>query len=215
MKKATISLLFVILLIGMTATVFAASTNAQANSLQERLQENAQERQELREEVRENIRETLKDGEELTTTQKGLILRRIDSEIMELRTQKARIQTRLNMNNEGNASELRVRLSNGRNAQIKIMPETASETALARLRLKVCNETRNCTIEFKEVGEGNKTRAVYEARARKTFRIFGFIKNREEVRIQIDAETGEEVLTKRPWWAWMASESDESDEIAE
>ena len=215
MKKLTISLLFVILLIGMTATVFAASTNAQANSIQERLRENIQERQELREKVRENIRETLQNGEELTTTQKGLILKRIDSEIMEFREQESRIKTRLNINNEGNASELRARLSNGRNAQIKIMPDTAFETALARLRLKVCNESRNCTIELKEAGEGNRTRAVYEARARKTFRLFGFIKNREEVRTIIDAETGEEIEVKRPWWAWMASEADEADEIEE
>jgi hypothetical protein len=107
------------------------------------------------------------------------------------------------------------RLSNGRNARIKIMPDIASERALSRLRLKVCNETRDCTIELKEVGEGNKTRAVYEARARKTFRILGFIKNRQEVRTRIDAETGEEIEVRRPWWAWMATEEEEADEIEE
>jgi hypothetical protein len=131
---------------------------------------------------------------------------------MELRAQKARIKTRLNLTNGSNATELRARLSNGKHARIKIMPETASKRALKRLRLKHCNETRNCTIELKEVGEGNRTRAVYEAKARKTFKIFGFIKNREEVLTQIDAETGEEIRSKRPWWAWMASESDEADE---
>lgn len=92
------------------------------------------------------------------------------------------------------------------------MPNVASVRALARLRLKVCNETRNCSIELKEVGEGNKTRLVYEARARKTFKVLWLFKNREQVRTQIDAETGEVVSTKRPWWAWMASESDEADE---
>jgi len=33
---------------------------------------------------------------------------------------------------------------------IKIMPDVASEAALSRLRLRVCNETNNCTIELKD-----------------------------------------------------------------
>ena len=109
-----------------------------------------------------------------------------------------------------NRTKLEAMLSNGRNAEIKIMPDTASATALGKLRLKVCNESRNCSVELKEVGKDNATkRLVYEARAKKTFRIFGFIKNQGEVRTQIDAETGEVVETKRPWWAWMASEKEE------
>jgi len=108
-----------------------------------------------------------------------------------------------------NRTKLKATLSNGRNAEVKIMPDVASATALARLRLKQCDESRNCSIELKEVGQGEKARLVYEARARKTFRIFGFIKNRAEVRTQIDAETGEEIASKRPWWAWLASESEE------
>ena len=72
---------------------------------------------------------------------------------------------------------------------------------------------------LKEAKEKNRPlrlmRLVYEAKAKKTFKIFGFIKNREEVRTRIDAETGEEIDVKRPWWAWMASENDEADEIEE
>jgi hypothetical protein len=111
-----------------------------------------------------------------------------------------------------NRTRLKTKLKNGRDITIKIMPNVASLTALKRLRLKVCNESRNCSIELKEVGKGNKTRLVYEAKARKTFKILGFIKNREQVRTRIDAETGEEIDVKRPWWAWMASEEDEADE---
>jgi len=108
-----------------------------------------------------------------------------------------------------NRTKLKITLSNGRNAEIKIMPDVASETALARLRLKNCDETKNCTIELKEVGQGNQTRAAYEVKARKTFKIFGLFKNQEQVQTQIDAETGEEIASKRPWWAWLASESEE------
>ena len=111
-----------------------------------------------------------------------------------------------------NRTKLKAMLSNGRNAEVKIMPNVASATALARLRLKNCDGSRNCSIELKEVGNGEKVRLVYEAKARKTFKIWGFIKNREQVQTQIDAETGEVVATKRPWWAWMASEPEEADE---
>ncbi|MBU2577083.1 MAG: hypothetical protein KKF50_05175, partial [Nanoarchaeota archaeon] len=127
----------------------------------------------------------------------------------------ARTELEINEETEGNRTRLKVMLKNGRNASLKIMPNVASATALARLRLKVCNESRNCSIELKEVGEGAKARLVYETRARKTFRIFGLFKNREQVQTQIDAETGEVVATKRPWWAWMASEDDEADENKE
>ena len=195
MKKVITVLLLTTFLIAMLGVVAA--------------QNGTQERRALQVEAMAGIRERMQADE------RRLILRKINSEIIELRAQKARIRTRLNLTNGSNASELRVRLSNGRNALIKIMPDTASEKALKRLRLKNCNETRNCTIELKEVGEGNRTQAVYEARARKTFRIFGFIKNHEDVLTRIDAETGEEIEVKRPWWAWMASEADEADENEE
>lgn len=121
----------------------------------------------------------------------------------------AETELRVEEETENNMTKLRVKLNNGRNAEIKIMPGVASTTALARLRLKLCNEKVNCSIELKEVGKENKARLVYEVRAKKTFRILGFINNREEIRTQVDAETGDVVETKRPWWAWMASERGE------
>jgi len=115
-----------------------------------------------------------------------------------------------------NKTRLKAMLSNGRNAEVKIMPNVASERALERLRLKRCNNTEvNCSIELKEVGQGNQTKLAYEVRARKTFKILGFIKNREEVSLQLDAETGEEIQKRGPWWAFLASESEEADEIEE
>lgn len=204
---------FVLAINGNTASSeMQISANAQSTQeLKEQIRENIQERREISEEVRENIREKMRNGEELSVAKKGLILRKINGEIMELEAKKVRIKTRLELNNEGNGSEIKTRLSNGRNAEIKIMPDVASEKALTRLRLKVCNESNNCTIELKEVGQGNQTRAVYEARVKKTFRLFGIFKNREEILTQIDAETGEELETRRPWWAWMASESEEAE----
>jgi len=115
---------------------------------------------------------------------------------------------------ENNKTKFKAKLSNGRNAEIKIMPNVASEKALTRLRLKRCNSSEvNCSIELKEVGEGNNSRLAYEVLARKTFRLFGFIKNKEDVMNQIDAETGEEINNRRPWWSWLASEEDDAEEI--
>jgi len=114
----------------------------------------------------------------------------------------------LNMTQETiqNRTRFNVQLSNGRNAEIKIMPSTASETALARLRLKVCNESNNCTIQLKEVGSGNETRAAYEVQLERHSRILGIFAKKMQVQTQVDAENGEVVQTKKPWWAFLATE---------
>jgi len=53
-------------------------------------------------------------------------------------------------NESGNKSRIMQKLSNGRNAEIKIMPDTASERALERLRLHVCNESNNDLLDKKK-----------------------------------------------------------------
>ena len=108
-----------------------------------------------------------------------------------------------------NQTKLKVHLSNGRNAEIKVMPDVASGTALARLRLKVCSEENNCTIELKEVGKEEGVMAAYEVQVQRHFRVLGFFKTRAQVGAQVSAETGEVVSVKKPWWAFLASESEE------
>jgi len=108
-----------------------------------------------------------------------------------------------------NRTRLKTKLSNGRNAEIKIMPDTASETALNRLRLKVCSEENGCQIELKEVGKGNQTRLAYEVQAERHFRILGMFKTKAQVKAQVDAENGEIIQTKKPWWAFLATEPEE------
>jgi hypothetical protein len=103
-------------------------------------------------------------------------------------------------------TRLKVKLSNGRNAEVKIMPDTASERALERLRLKVCSTDNNCTIELKEVGQGEQVRAAYEVQAQKQSKVLGLFKKQMQVQAQVDAENGEVIRTKKPWWAFLASE---------
>ncbi len=126
---------------------------------------------------------------------------------LRLRVRDAEAHTDLEITSDG--QKLRATLSNGRKAEIKIMPDTASERALARLRLKVCNETRNCTLELKQVGEGNQSRLAYEVQAERHSRILGLFQAKMEVRAQVDAETGEVISVGKPWWAFLATEPEE------
>lgn len=110
-----------------------------------------------------------------------------------------------NIENQGNM--FNARLSNGRNAEIKMMPDTAAETALQRLRLRNCNE--NCSIELKEVGQGQQTRAAYELKTQRNSKVLGMFPAKMNVQAQVDAETGELVKVNKPWWAFLATEAEE------
>ena len=90
-------------------------------------------------------------------------------------------------------------LSNGRKAEIKIMPETASQKAIERLGELGFN------IILKEVGNGNNTKAVYELIAKKEGKMLGLFKINGNIAIQVDAETGDIIKVKKPWWAFLAS----------
>ncbi|MBU2589853.1 MAG: hypothetical protein KKA65_02625 [Nanoarchaeota archaeon] len=106
-------------------------------------------------------------------------------------------------------TRLKVKLSNGKDSEIKIMPDTASERALERLKLKVCAEENGCHIELKEVGQGEQVRVAYEVQAQKQARFLGLFKTQMQVQAQVDAENGEIIQSQKPWWAFLASESEE------
>ena len=107
---------------------------------------------------------------------------------------------------EQNRTRLHIQLSNGNNAEVKIMPDTASETAIARLGAVLCSGEDNCRIELKEVGSGQQIRAAYEIQLQKEAKVLGLFKARMQVEAQIDAENGEVIRTGKPWWAFLAVE---------
>ncbi len=115
--------------------------------------------------------------------------------------------------NGKNDTDVYVKLGNGRKAQIKVMPDTATERALERLKLRACSEENECTIELKEVGRkeeiSHQLRLVYEIQAERHFRILAMFKVKAEVKAQVDAETGELIRVKKPWWAFLATEPEE------
>ncbi|UCD03946.1 MAG: hypothetical protein JSW73_05410 [Candidatus Woesearchaeota archaeon] len=141
------------------------------------------------------------EGEQMQIqTQNGVRLRVGNAEAncsLELMQEQSEVQNRI---------RLMTQLSNGRNAEIKVMPNVASEKAIERLRLKACNSENNCAIELKEVGSGQQVKAAYEVKAQKEAKILGLFKIRMRVQGQIDAENGEVIQIKKPWWSFLATE---------
>ncbi len=102
-----------------------------------------------------------------------------------------------------NKSALKATLSNGRKAEIKIMPETASARAIERLG------QLNFSIQLKEVGKNSTdTTAAYELQAERHYKILGLFQAKAQVKADVDAETGEVIQVKKPWWAFLATSSD-------
>jgi len=111
--------------------------------------------------------------------------------------------------------KIKATLSNGKESLLKIMPSTASENAIRALSLHNCVEAEGCTIELKEVGTGNETKAAYEVKTEKQVKVLGLFKAKMQVEAQIDAENGEVIKTKKAWWSFLASEDSEQNTEAE
>ena len=131
--------------------------------------------------------------------------------IITITVDKTEVDTELELEQEetesGNKTKLKAKLTNGKNAEIKIMPDTASETALNKLRIRVCSEENNCQIELKEIGKGDEEKQLaYEMQIERHSRILGIFQKKMQVQAQVDAENGEVIKVKKPWWAFLASE---------
>ncbi|MGV8151998.1 MAG: PepSY domain-containing protein [Candidatus Nanoarchaeia archaeon] len=99
----------------------------------------------------------------------------------------------------GEEGKCMYKLSNGRRAEIKIMPETASHTAINRLG------ELNFTIELKESGKDNESKPIYELTGKKQGKFLGIIKIMASEKVLVDAQTGEVISLKKPWWAFLAT----------
>lgn len=142
---------------------------------------------------------------------KQIQVQRQENNKIQLRSGIISAQTTMNMTEEQTQDgvTLKVKMSNGKNAEVKIMPDTASERALERLRLKVCSEENGCHIELKEVGQGDEVKAAYEVKVKKQSKVLGVFKKEMAVEAQVDAGTGEVIKSNKPWWAFTATESEE------
>ena len=118
----------------------------------------------------------------------------------------------LELNQNQEQQRIVATLSNGRNAEVKIMPTQAVQTALTRLRMRMC---QNCTIELKEVGNITKTqtepRLAYEIKSKRNSKLFGLFKTKMDITTIVDAENGTIIQVKKKWWAFLATEPSELD----
>jgi hypothetical protein len=161
---------------------------------------------EVKEAIRQNEREHNNKTLWLNVSGKNMTIRELDDDELEIITEKINAKTGLNLSVEdiNNITTLKTLLSNGRWAEVKIMPNKISERALEILGAK-CEE-RNCTIELKEVGIGNKTQLAYELSTEKNSKVLLLFKKKMSLVAQVDAETGQVISAKKPWWAFLAKE---------
>jgi len=202
MRKVVVSFICLVLILGFAA---ANNGNNKANFRQGNLTN------ESNQGLRLGIKERIKIGNITSVEGKKIAIQKTLQNRLKIRVKNKEAITGLNLTMEdieGNKTRLRAILSNGRNAEIKIMPDVASERAIERLRLRVCSEENNCTIELKEVGTGNQIRTAYEVRAEKQARLLGIFKTRMRVMAEVSAENGEVIKVKKPWWAFLAVENE-------
>ena len=140
----------------------------------------------------------LQDGLEIQVRNRG------ETSQLRIETNQERLETYITENNVqartrekivNDNSGLYLELSNGIRAEIKVLPEQASDTAK-----EVLTQIFGA-LELKEVGN----KAMYEAKARERFRVLGMIPARGDVTVKIDAETGEITDTNKPWFSFMSS----------
>lgn len=214
MKRAISLFIIGLIFISLFAIMLVnAQSNNNTHLIREQIREQIQENREQREQIK-NETNQLKDEIKLRIKQKNITIREIDQDRLELITEKINVKTGLNLTVEdiksldGNTTGqiLRAFLSNGRWAEIKIMPDSASETALERLRAKC--EINNCTIELKEVGKlgSNETKLAYEISTEKSSKVLLLFRKKMPVVAQVDAETGQIISVKKPGWAFLAKE---------
>jgi len=165
------------------------------------------------------VRIKLKDGNYTGEGGQKIQVELKESNRIQIKVNEKSVETDLNISAEetldGKTTILSAKLSNGKNAEVKVMPDVASEKALERLSLKVCSGENNCSIELKEVGQGEEVKAAYEVKAQKRYMVFGLFKARSQVQMRIDAETGEEISVDKPWWSVFATDDDPEEETEE
>ena len=153
-------------------------------------------------------------GEQIRVSElaKNRLLLHFDEESVDAET-----ELEIEEETENNKTKLKAKLNNGRSVEIKIMPGVASERALERLKLNFCNADNNCSIELKEVAvkrraDGNDTSLAYEIQIQRHHKLLGMFRIKANNRVQVDAETGEIISVKKPWWAFLATEPAENEE---
>lgn len=189
----------------------AESEREGANKIASEIEINAGERLKKVKEFRKRI---IENNGWFEVEGESIKIKEMSEERKEIIAGKINAKTGLNLSAEdidnGTVGQiLRAYLSNGRYAIVKIMPDRAASKAVERLKAK-CVE-RNCSVELKEFKIGNKTVAGYEVETEKDSKLFLIFNKKIKVKAVVDAETGDVINVKKPWWAFLVKEKDEEE----
>jgi len=116
----------------------------------------------------------------------------------------------LNLSKRVNGTFLRHRfkMRNGNDFEIRVNPSDIIDKVVTRLKLRGCNESNDCSIDLKEVIKKKVSRVAYSLKAKQRGKFLGMFKTKLSVEAEVDAETGEIIKTKRPWWGFLVTEDD-------
>ncbi|MFA5019815.1 MAG: hypothetical protein WC533_01810 [Candidatus Pacearchaeota archaeon] len=198
---------FVFIIVFSMSFVFAAQGNGQSNGVGN--EGGTQNPDAVYQQTQEQNRVQIQDGTHTSESGQMLEIQTQENNRVRLKVGGVSTECACEMKQEKvqNMTKLYVGLSNGKNAEIKVMPDVAAERALERLRLKVCSEENNCTIELKEVGNIDEEKQLaYEIQMQRHSKILGIFQKKMQVRAEVSAENGEVINVKKPWWAFIASE---------
>jgi len=212
MKKVLLIALFLVLGAGLILAVQdnsseKANNSSDKNYSAEKNQTNMGIGQELSGQIRER-KEEIKTGEYNGSLGQLLKVKELVQNLKELKVNEVPAETDLNITAETDAegkTKFTTKLKNGKDLEIKIMPNTASEKALERLKLKVCSTDNNYTIQLKDVGNGETEKVQYEVQIERHSKILGIFQKKMQVSADVDAQTGD-IKVHKPWWAFIATE---------
>jgi len=177
------------------------------------IKDDIKELREIRKELKGDIKEYLKERKEIRAeiNGKNITFEKGEGNEIKLRVKNQTAKTTLNITEsvDENNNTILVIQGGGKTREIKIMPDTASERALERLKIKVCNESNNCTIQLKDVPVNKINKLMYEIQIQRHYKLLGLFKAKAENKAQVDAESGNVIQTKKPWWAFLASEQED------
>lgn len=157
--------------------------------------------EETQNQVATQVQTMAKSGEYTTEMGQKIQLMAKENNQIELKSGSTVANTDMKMTQEqvGDKTLLKVQLSNGKNAEVKVMPDTASQKAIEQLQMKVCTAEEGCTLELKEVGKGEDIQPAYEIQGETEGKFLGLFKTKAKVKVQVSAENGEILRVKKPF----------------
>jgi hypothetical protein len=149
--------------------------------------------QDLSQMIRERKGE-LKAGNYTGALGQALQVREMVRGLKELRVNNISVETELNITQEtgdDNTTRLKVKLRKGMEKEIKVLPDSAMQISMEKVKLSECNEENNCTMKLIELVDGQDVKVVYKFNAMKEKKFLWIFKYKSKVKTNVDAETSE------------------------